>query len=345
MLPINSYLKSASWWKGFPSNVQSEGTFGGNTYAVDDGENDSFLFYDKAILRKAGISLPWHPTTWQQIISAGQAVKKAEPSVSAIYVEAGTEVGALAVDQAGGNLLYGSVNPTVVDPKTGKWVVDSPGLHETFNFYRQVYGDGLGVPLGEIFSTKEGGVGFRDFPKGDLAIAIGSNWYGGAWTKAIEGPTGPYWTAAPSAIGVAPIPTQNGQGSDIVSTLSGWDYAISKTSAHPALAFQLLSLLEDKQNEIEDANWSGFVPPNTQYGNSSAFTGFAPPFNLESVQVLPHTVLLPTSSDFTIWAQGFNEATAALAQYPAKTTVADAISTMKSYVTNQLGSSAVESIP
>jgi multiple sugar transport system substrate-binding protein len=340
LLPLNHDLSGASFWKGFPTDVRSEGTFGGQTYAVNSGENDSFLYYDKDILKKAGIATPWLPKTWAQVISAAQAIKKAEPTVSPLFLAAGTDVGTNAILQGGGNLLDGSVTPMLYDAKTKKWVVDSPGLRATLGFFEDVYGKGLGAPASDIFSTKEIGTAFRLFPKGQLGIAVGSNWYGGSWTKAIEGPTGPFWTAAASAIGVAPIPTQNGQAPGIATTLGGFDYAIAKGTPNAGLAFDLISLMEDKANEIDAANWAGFVPPNTSYGSDPAFVNFAAPFNAESVKVLPDATITPSSSDYTIWAQGFNEATGAIAQ--GHTSVSQAIAMLKNYVVGQLGSSATE---
>ena len=37
------------------------------------------------------------------------------------------------------------------DPSTKKWVVDSPGIRDTLNFYKQIYSQGLGAPTSELF--------------------------------------------------------------------------------------------------------------------------------------------------------------------------------------------------
>ena len=55
---------ATSWWSKFPAVVQSEGTFGGKVYAVDQGENDSALFYNKTMFAKAGLPVPWKPHNW-----------------------------------------------------------------------------------------------------------------------------------------------------------------------------------------------------------------------------------------------------------------------------------------
>ena len=63
--------RSTSWWSKFPAVVQSEGTFGGKVYAVDQGENDSALLYNKTMFRKAGLPVPWTPHNWQDIVVGG----------------------------------------------------------------------------------------------------------------------------------------------------------------------------------------------------------------------------------------------------------------------------------
>ena len=59
-----------------------------------------------------------------------------------------------------------------------------------------------------------------------------------------------------------------------------------------------------------------------------------------SVKVLPDATITPSSSDYTIWAQGLTEATGAIAQ--GHTSVSQAIGILKNYVVGQLGSSATE---
>ena len=73
---INNYLKTSSWWSTFPKVVQSEGTVGGQVYAVDQGENDEFIYYDKAIFKKAGLPTNWAPKNWAQNPQCSRANKE-----------------------------------------------------------------------------------------------------------------------------------------------------------------------------------------------------------------------------------------------------------------------------
>src|ERR1035441_6052296 len=53
--PMNSYLKTASWWKGFPAVTKSEGTYNGKVYYVSQGDNTDGLVYNVTMFKKAGI--------------------------------------------------------------------------------------------------------------------------------------------------------------------------------------------------------------------------------------------------------------------------------------------------
>lgn len=339
LLALNKYIGSSAWWKGFPKVVQGEGMSGGKIYAVDQGENDEFLYYNKADLAKAGISLPWHPRTWQDILTAAEQIKARVPNVSPLWLNAGTSQGASGILQGAGNLIYGTSTPYIQDPANGKWVISSPGIDATIQFVRTIESKGLNAPTSDLFNT--GAIQPFLFAKNKLAIAIGSNWYGGAWTKQV---CAPCWPSASSTLGVAPVPTEFGQAPGAATTIGGWDLAVAASTPHVQYSIDLLNLMENAQNEVLVANYAGFVAPNTTYGSSSTFTNFAPPFNAQSTAVLPDGREIPSSSNFNVWAEGFNDATAQLAQNPS-TSVQQALNIFQSYVKNQLGAAATETLP
>ncbi|HEX8918796.1 MAG TPA: extracellular solute-binding protein [Chloroflexota bacterium] len=340
LLPLNNLVTKSSWWSTFPKVVQSEGIFGGQIYAVDTGENDSMMYYNMTMFRKAGLPVPWHPKTWQDLLTASQKIKAKLPGVIPMWLNAGTSSGTNGILQGGGNLINGASNPTIYDSATKKWVVDSPGLREVLTFYHSIFSQGLGAPISDLFNPAAVTVPLSLFQKGQLAIAVGSNYYGGNWTKTI---CAPCWPQATQIMGAVPIPTINGQAPGSASTLGGWDLAIYKKTKDQTAAWNLLDLMENKDNQINAANWAGFVPPNLAYTKDPLFVNFAPPYNAVSAQVLPNSTITPSSADYSVWGQGFNEATGALAQKPS-TTVDSAIGILKSYVTNQLGASKVETL-
>ena len=192
--------------------------------------------------------------------------------------------------------------------------------------------------MSDLFSPSAVTVPLTLFQKGSLAIAVGSNYYGGNWTKTISSP---YWADAPKVIGVVPIPTVEGKAPGIATTLGGWDLAVSATSKHPDYAWKLLDVMEQQQAQIDAANWAGFVPAAASYTKSAEFVDFSPPYNAVAAQVLPYGLLTPAKAEYEVWSHALQQATGNLAQHK-DITVEQAVAGMKDYVSNQLGADQIE---
>jgi len=340
LMPMNTLLKGSTWFSQYPTVIQNEGNINGKIYAVSAGENNNGIYYDKAILQKAGISLPWQPKNWQDIITAAKAIKKAEPNVIPLWLDAGTSAGPNGAGYGILNLLAGSSTPTI-ETKSGQMVVSSPGLLQTLNFYHEVFADGLGAPTSQLFSPNNApNIPSADFAKGTLGIAVAANFIGGNWTKQVSFP---YWKAASTAMGVAGLP--NAAGTGYASTLSGWDYGISSgaTSAQATAAIDFLNIAQDSTNLIDAANWAGWVPPVKSDWTVPLYTNFDAPFAEEFGKILPYSSELPSNSNYSVWVQGIEQASGAIAEKPS-TTGAQAEQQMSSFVTYDLGSSAVATI-
>ncbi len=341
LAPMDSLLKGSSWFSQFPKVIQNEGKINGKIYAVSAGENNNGIYYDKAILQKAGIALPWQPKNWQDIITAAKAIKKAEPSVEPLWLNAGTAAGPNGAGYGILNLLAGSSTPTI-QTSSGKMVVSSTGLTQALDFYHTVFADGLGAPTSQLFSPNNApNIPSTLFAKGQLGIAVSANFIGGNWTKQVSFP---YWPKASTAMGVAGLPTYSGKG--YASTLSGWDYGVSSgaTSAQLQASINFLNIAQDSTNLINAANWAGWVPPVQSDWTVPLYTNFAAPFNEEFGKLLPYSSELPSSSNYSVWVQGIEQASGAIAEKPS-TTGAEALAQMKAFVTNQLGPSAVTTLP
>ncbi len=220
-------------------------------------------------------------------------------------------------------------------------VVSSPGLLQTLNFYHEVFADGLGAPTSQLFSPNNApNIPSADFAKGTLGIAVAANFIGGNWTKQVSFP---YWKASSTAMGVAGLP--NAAGTGYASTLSGWDYGISSgaTSAQATAAIDFLNIAQDSTNLIDAANWAGWVPPVKSDWTVPLYTSFDSPFAEEFGKILPYSSELPSNANYSVWVQGIEQASGAIAEKPS-TTGAQAEQQMSSFITNDLGSSAVATI-
>ena len=342
LLPLNKFVDGASapsFWTGMPAGVKAMSTINGNVDAVNAGNNDSAILYNKSMLEAAGIAMPWQPKTWQDILTAAAAVKKKDPSVYPLWLAAGVAAGPTNVLQGLGNMIDGSTNPTMFDTKTSKWVVDSPGLRATLQFYKTMFSQGLDAPISQLFRTDSVGQPPLLMKQGKLAIAVGSNWYPTVW---VQSNSAAPWPQGASAVGVAPIPTQNGQGPGAASTIGGWAFAISKASSNATMAWNFIKLAENPQNQLDTAIWSGFVPPDLSVGEQAPFVSYAPPFQAAFNQYSKYGVPLPNDTNFTVYARALNSVTGDFAQNPGLRVSSD-LSKLYSLVTQELGSSSVES--
>ncbi len=178
------------------------------------------------------------------------------------------------------------------------------------------------------------------FAQGKLAMAVGSNYFTGNWTKFIGAPV--LGAGGPDDGGHAHARPQSGGG--IASTLGGWDYAISAHSGNPSAAFKLINVMENQQNSIDAANWAGWVTPNKDYWTAPAFTEVRPLPECCSRRSSPTRRSPRRPANYSIWVQGMGNATGQLVQNPS-TSVGTAVNTLSSYVSNQLGSSSTEKLP
>lgn len=341
LLPLNSFVSGAgapSFWTNMPSGVKAMSTIDGQVYAMNAGNNDSAILYNKAMLTKAGVTMPWTPKNWQDILTVAAKVKAAEPSVAPLWLAAGVQAGPTNVLQGSGNLIFGSTNPTMYDAKTKKWVVDSPGLRATLQFYKSMFSQKLGAPTAQLFRTDSVGQPPLLMKQGKLAIAVGSNWYPTVW---VQSNSAAPWPTAKTDVGIAPIPTQNGQGPGGTSTLGGWAYSIAKSTPNAKAAWNFIKLAESDQNQLNTALWSGFVPPDPTVGNLPKFINYAPPFQAGFNEYSKYGQSLPTATNFPVYARALNTVTGDLAQHP-DASVSSELGTLKSMISQQLGANSVE---
>jgi multiple sugar transport system substrate-binding protein len=342
LLALNKYVSGSAapaFWTGMPAGVQAISTINGQVYAVNAGNNDSAILYNKPMLQKAGIPMPWQPKTWQDILTAALAVKKHDPGVWPLWMAAGVAAGPTNVLQGIGNLIDGSTNPVMFDSKTNKWVVNSPGLRATFQFYKTVQQDGLNAPTSQLFRTDSVGQPPLLMKQGKLAISIGSNWYPTVW---VQSNSAAPWPQGAKDVGISPVPTENGQAPGGASTIGGWAYAISKASSNDTMAWNFIKLAENPQNQLTTALWSGFVPPDLSVGQQAPFVNYAPPFQAGFNEYSKYGVPLPNNTNFTVYARALNTVTGDFAQNP-NLSINAALATMSSLITQQLGSNSVES--
>lgn len=247
LLKLDAYLEKWDDWSLFNEAAKAAGRADdGGIYAVPLGTDTRAIWYNKSVLQKAGISLPWQPQTWDDILTTARAVKASDPNVIAFNMYAGKGTGEGTVMQGFYELLYGT-DSTLYDENAKKWVVGSQGFTDSLAFLKTLYDEKLAVSPAEALDANVWKKVFGEwFPQGKLAATVEGSYTPSFWQKG-----GAYeWAGYEQDMGVAMFPTRNGQEPGGVSMSGGWTLAVGAKSKNPDLAFQFLTTALNKKNAL-----------------------------------------------------------------------------------------------
>lgn len=245
LAPLDSYVKSWPDWKYYyPAAKSAVAATDGHVYGVPMDTDARGLWYNKQDFAKAGLPVPWHPKTWADVLAAARALKAKVPGVTPLEVFSGTPAGEATTMQGFEMLLYGT-GETLYNHSSNKWVSPSTGFTSALNFIKTVYSSGLGpTPQQELNPNIQDEVTEQWLPENKLAIDLDGSWLPQTWI-----PGGPrVWPQWSKALGWTPMPTENGQGSDITTMSGGWALSVGADSTHKQMAWDLVSLAMNTQN-------------------------------------------------------------------------------------------------
>jgi len=292
LAPLDKYLAtwpeySQQWFPG----MQKITTFNGHNYGVMDGTDVRLIWFNKNIFQKAGLPTDWQPKTWADILLAARTIKAKVPGVIPLNLYSGVPMDEASSMQGFEMLLYGTKDP-LYDYSTQKWVAPSQGFLDALNFVKQVYNpSNLLGPTNDIALSTQAANTIQQqlIPQGKLAIDIDGSWVSSNWYPTGQAP----WAQWQQTMGVAKMPTQDGQAPNYVTLSGGWAYSITSKSAHPDQAFQVLQAAFSKdllatydvqagqvapRQDIVDVPAYHNAPLSPFYTSLVAFTQFRPAF-------------------------------------------------------------------
>ena len=308
LLNLDSHLEGWEEWDRFDDGAKAAGRADdGGTYAVPLGTDTRAIWYNRKVLEAAGVTLPWEPRSWQDILDTARKIKANDPTVIPFNMYAGKGTGEGTVMQSFYELLYGT-GSGLYDEESKKWVVGSAGFQDSLDFLKTLYDEQLAVSPADALDANVWKKVFGEwFPNAKLGATVEGSYAPSFWQDG-----GSYeWPGYEQDIGVAPFPTQNGQEPGAVSMSGGWTLAVGAETKEPELAFSFLTTALNKKNSL------AFTVESSQIAvrkDVAADTGYldANPFVRDVSELVSVTRYRPATSDYPRISAAVQEATEAV---------------------------------
>lgn len=247
--PLDTYLDKWADWDQFIDTAKTAAKAqDGKTYGVPDGTDTRGLWFDKGIFAKAGLPSDWQPKTWDEVLDAARTIKEKVPGVTPLNIYTGKPAGEAATMQGFEMLLYGTGDGSsdpLYDTASKKWIAGSQAFKDSLGFVETVYKEKLGLDVSDALDPNIAtSVRGELLPEGKLGINLDGSWLPQDW---LEG-AGHAWPEWSEKLGLAAMPTQNGQAPGKVSMSGGWTWAIPSKAANPDLAFKFIETMQTKAN-------------------------------------------------------------------------------------------------
>jgi N,N'-diacetylchitobiose transport system substrate-binding protein len=236
---LSSAVKDAKLEGDLVPGLVQAGTIDGKLYGMPWYAGVRSIIYRTDVFAKAGVQ---PPTTWDELVSAGEKLKAADPKMITFPVAGDSEYGVYPfIWGAGGKIAEKSGS-------SWKSEIDSPGAQKGISFYTDLATKhGFSSPAATTWDE----AGLSDaFSRGDVAMMMAGSWTPGALVQAnpdLKGKIGAFPIPGPTG-GIAP------------SFLGGSHLSVFNTAKDKNLAWAFVKMMSTGTFAQKWGQQSGFFP-------------------------------------------------------------------------------------
>ena len=302
LLDLTPYLDKWPDWQTFYPDVRNQIVQpDGKIYSLPHEANTQSLFYRKDVLEKLGVDTS-QPATWADLVTRLKEIN-AKTGKPAIVLPAGTSWGGGTFGEGFLNVMLGT-GSKLYNEETKKWVVQSPGLTQTFTIYDELTKAKL-LPVEALLNPEPWQpTKYKDFPAGTLPVAAQGTWgwrydWGPEGAAPIKDLTDKVatWQYPPAAAGGQPYAVGG----------VAFSYEVSATTHHPDEAVELAKWLSSGKAMAEQLVAVGAAAPRSGIDSLAPYS--EQPTLLDAGKQLTTSVSFPTRPGQDEIAQAVGEAT------------------------------------
>ncbi len=235
-------------WDHIAPGIQAILGYQGQRYGIAAGTDVREIFYRRDIFENAGITLPWQPTSWEDVLATARTLKDAGVEFP-IQLDAGTAMGEATTMQGWFMALLGA-GEHMYDFDQAKWIVSSPAILEALNFYKTIYVDEkLGDARMQLVADGRD-QSFAAFAEGKIAMLVEGDWF---WRSAILNQMDQAtrdevvaWAKMPAV-----QPGMGYKGQDFATISGGTGWVLNPNTKNPAEAWALLAFMSGKDAQLK----------------------------------------------------------------------------------------------
>ncbi|WP_114854735.1 extracellular solute-binding protein [Brachybacterium sp. YJGR34] len=251
LLPMDDFVAGWEHWDDVaPTSQEAVTAPDGHVYAVPTHTDTRGIWYHKGVFADAGLPEDWAPGSWEDILETARTLQRElGDEVAPLFLFSGMPQGEKASMQGFEMLLYGTED-TLYDRDAEKWIVGSQGFIDSLAFLRTVFEEDLTLSLGQSLDPNIGESIYSSMlPEGRLGMLIDGSWISQNWAEGAAG----HWPEWTELMGVAEMPTQNGQAPGTTTLAGGWSWTIPQYATDPEISGSFIEYLLTTENTVQRA--------------------------------------------------------------------------------------------
>ncbi len=330
---LSSYLKDYKEWNDgtfYGALVDGVTYDDGSVYGIPYSTDTRGLWYNKDVFAAAGLDTNWQPKTWQDVLDTCKVIKEKCPDVVPFWCNSGVATGEATSMQTYEMLLYGT-GEQLLD--NNKWIVKSDNILKSLNFVSTIYKDGYGPSLSKVLNGEAGNIASREYlPKGKLAITLDGYWMTGNYKETGAAP----WPEYKDKLGIAAMPTSEGQAPGNVTMSGGWALSIPNLSDQKDAAMDFIKHCMSYDVYLDTIIAQGNIATRTDIAKDASYS--SQPFMETCTGFLSGAFYRPRNSQYTTVTTHIQTMVESVV---SGTSPEDAMAQYKSDVTNSVGAENV----